>query len=320
MKRIAALFLISLAAFSTYARTSRAARFRNTEPVVLQATEIPDARAWATRVTRQAREHVRAAAKAPRTNAIINNSSARALIIPAAGSVRGAGGTFFRSDITFVNYNENNQRVGVLWLPNGGGTPRGFSINIAGNHPPTTTEDFVGTTLGLSGLGAIILLPVDATGDFDENGAIDAYSRIWTPQPNATGTVSQPFPAVEPDYLTGNYEGIILGMRQDANYRTNYGIVNVSEADLPFTLTVFPETGSPVETTINVPSLSMVQTGIPAGNFGKLTLALNVNAQIPDNDFTWVGYASSTDNITGDGWVSIAATAFDDDDLDSEDR
>jgi hypothetical protein len=31
---------------------------------------------------------------------------------------------------------------------------------------------------------------------------------------------------------------------------------------------------------------------------------------------SWIGYASSTDNVTGDGWVSIASADFSPGDLD----
>ena len=35
------------------------------------------------------------------------------------------------------------------------------------------------------------------------------------------------------------------------------------------------------------------------------------------NDFAWTAYASSNNNISNDGWVSIAANPYDDDDLDT---
>lgn len=324
MKRISLLFLIAVLAVPLFARPAR----RTPPPspsmdVTLEARRVPNPQAWGRQLLAQLHRKEQKDPRGISANAILVNRSARALVIPASGSTRGAGGTFFRTDLTLVNWNVEDQDLGVLWLPNG--DPDGFDafvIEVPGDRPPFTIEDFVGTVLGKTGVGSLVLLPVLSGGgvEIDENAAIDAYSRIWTPQPNATGTVSQPFPGVEPDYMTGEYEAFILGLRQDANYRTNYGILNLYEEPITFTLTVFPEVfgGGPLpETTVTVPAGSMIQTSIPAGAHGKLSLLVSVEQDIPGDDHTWVTWASSTDNTTGDGWVSLGANAFDDDDLDT---
>jgi hypothetical protein len=211
----------------------------------------------------------------------------------------------------------------VLWLPNG--DPSGldaFILALDGDQPPFTVEDFVGEVLEKSGVGSLVLLPIDTTtGDVDPDAAIDAYSRIWTPQPNATGTVSQPFPGVEPEYMVGEYEAVILGLRQDAGYRTNYGILNLYDEELTFLVTIIPDNATDpsqwAETTVTVPATSMIQTSIPAGNHGLHTIFITLEEDIPGDDQPWVTWASSTDNITGDGWVSIGANPYDDDDLDT---
>ncbi|HEX3108092.1 MAG TPA: hypothetical protein VHU41_03280, partial [Thermoanaerobaculia bacterium] len=57
--------------------------------------------------------------------------------------------------------------------------------------------------------------------------------------------------------------------------------------------------------TVTVPAFSMIQTNLPSGNYGNLYVIFT-----PPNDVTgtdsWTAYASSTDNGTGDGWVSPA--------------
>jgi hypothetical protein len=205
-----------------------------------------------------------------------------------------------------------------MWLPNG--NPEGFELLVFVLEGTTivTAEDFVGDFLELQGLGSLIFLPLDPeAGDFDPNAAIDIYSRIWTPQPNASGTVSQPFPGVEPSFMTDEEDGVVLGLRQDAQYRTNYGLLNISEEDLTFRLTVLAEDNPDAEVSVTVPSLSMVQTGIPAGNHGLLSLAFEVTST-PTTEITWLAYGTSTDNTTGDGWVSIVANPWDDAQLDGE--
>jgi hypothetical protein len=313
MKRRSVLLFVLILAVPMYARNARRPQLRAVSSTSLHAERIPNARTRALHLLAQLRETEQ---QKVTPSAIVVNRSARALVLPAAGSVQGANGTFFRSDVTFANYADEDQAVGIMWLPNG--NPDGFEliVIVLPGTSIVTAEDFVGEFLELQGLGSVVFLPLDPeAGDVDPDAAIDIYSRIWTPQPNASGTVSQPFPGVEPEYMTNEEDGVVLGLRQDAQYRTNYGLVNISEDDLTFRLTVLAEDNPDTETTVTVPSLSMVQTGIPAGNHGLLSLAVEVTS-ITTAEFTWLAYGTSTDNTTGDGWVSIVANPWDDEQLD----
>ncbi len=90
------------------------------------------------------------------------------LLIPAAGAQQGAGNTFFRSDITIINYRAADQRVRLQWLPQnlpGAGVgPVDIMINAASG---IASEDFVTNIMQQSGLGAIMVTGIDATGAFD---------------------------------------------------------------------------------------------------------------------------------------------------------
>lgn len=317
MKRRSVLLFVLVLAVPMYARNARLPKLRTVSPASLHVERMPNARARA----RQLLAQMRAAEQRKVTpSAIITNRSARAMVLPAAGSLQGANGTFFRSDVTFANYSEEDQTIAAMWLPNG--DPEGFELFflLLPDASILTAEDFVGDYLELTGLGSLILLPLDPESeDFDPDAAIDIYSRIWTPQPNASGTVSQPFPGVEPEYMTNEEEGVVLGLRQDAQYRTNFGILNLGEDDLTFSMTVLSEDHPDVERSVTVPSLSMVQTGIPEGDHGLLSLAFELTST-PTTEFTWVAYGTSTDNITGDGWVSIVANPWDDAQLDENEQ
>jgi hypothetical protein len=119
-------------------------------------------------------------------------------------------------------------------------------------------------------------------------------------------------------HLDGNYEALILGLRQDAGYRTNYGIVNMGDVDLPFVITIFDNDGGVVtEFNVTVRAGEMILRSIPSGAFGNINILVGVDEDIPGDDFQWTTFASSTDNSTGDGWVSIGAKPYDDDDLDT---
>src|SRR2546427_622374 len=63
---------------------------------------------------------------------------------------------------------------------------------------------------------------------------VDGLSRIYTKQPGSNGTVSQEFPTVDADYFSAQNSAASLGLRQDAGFRTNYGIVNIDSAPHAF--------------------------------------------------------------------------------------
>lgn len=317
MKKIAsAVVLFSLLSIPVVASNRRAPERRFPRAgAKVEVQKVERSAEWVKGLLSQARDSVGGVG----ASAIITNRSARQLVIPSAGSVRGANDTFYRSDITFVNYSDSDQDVATIWFPNGGdGAFELAVVTIPGDAPPSTIEDFVGEALGLSGLGSLVFLPV-IDDELDEDAAIDIYSRIWSPQPNASGIVSFPFPAVDLNHLQGEYEAIILGLRQDAAHRTNYGIVNMSEDDdVRFRVWVYTEDGLVADVdVVDLPAGSMIQRSLPAGDYGNFSLLISVEEEVPGDTHIWTAYASSNNNISNDGWVSIAAQAWDDDDLDT---
>ena len=254
----------------------------------------------------------------PRANAVTDARSARLLLIPAAGNVRGARGEFFRSDVTLVSNNPTvHQHLIVLWLQNGVNTddPPAIEIDL---DPETyyTFTDFVGEMLKRTNeLGSIYIVPVNDNGDVDFEGvSIDAFSRIWTNQPNATGTVSQPFEAVQPYDWYAFDTASIMGLRHDAQYRTNFGISNIDDEPHTFVVAFLGENATN-QVTVTVPAGGMIHQGIPAGNYGSLVIEVTVD----DASAPWVAYGTSQDNITGDGWVSIGGGILTPDELDGID-
>ena len=95
--------------------------------------------------------------------------------------------------------------------------------------------------------------------------------------------------------------------------RTNFGIVNADKIPHIVHVTAIGERLTK-DTTITVPAYGMVQSSIPAGDYGALTVVFDITDS-GGASIAWVAYASSTDNITGDGWVSIASADLTPDDL-----
>jgi hypothetical protein len=321
MRKIALIFSLLALSLPLYARRVPRSQMTFGNPAALTVTAVDDTLPPRLLAQLKARGTTRRASHAPgvHASAIVDEVSARAFIIPAAGSLAGGGGTlFFRSDITLANYRDTAQQVLVGFWAQGTTNPFASAAYKTLTLPPgqfVTIQDFVATSLGTSGLGTLIFIPYTGT-DFDSSGAIDGFSRIYTKQPGSTGTVSQPFDAIDPDTLSSQYidEAVALGLRQDANFRTNFGIVNVDAADHVFNVSFV---GEKLQTTltVTVKAYGMIQQSIPAGDYGAVSILFQVT-DAGNNFVSWVGYASSTDNISGDGWVSVASADMSPSDLD----
>jgi len=307
MKTIARALLLLLLTVSMYGR-SRAALSQMTvaspSSVSVAAVDPDLPRSLLAQVKARTLARRAASEDGMHAMAIIDSASAGILVIPAAGSVAGGGGAlFFRSDVTLVNYSDKPQLVMAGLWPQGGGSTGDFLSYKSITLPPqafVTFQDFVGTTLGLNALGSLIFIPFKGT-ELDFNGAIDGFSRIYTKQPGSTGSVSQPFDAVNPDTFSVALieKSVALGLRQDPGYRTNFGIVNIDNLDHAFKVTFI---GERLQTTltVTVKGFGMVQQSIPSGDYGAVQIVFEL-VDPPPESLPFVAFASSTDNVTGDG-------------------
>ena len=132
---------------------------------------------------------------APPLFAAADREASRAeVMIPVAGTVGGANGTRFQTDLTIVSHSSDPAAVtfvDVYWLPR----------DAPGSGQPVTRlplqrrvvafyEDFVTRTLNKSGLGTIIFRAVNEDGTPNLAGRLDAFARIWTAVPGGSGTTS----------------------------------------------------------------------------------------------------------------------------------
>jgi len=258
---------------------------------------------------RQERENRRALRASGVCASIVSDDSTNdAFIIPAAGSLAGSNGTFFKSDVSIANHRGVGQVVSIGFLQrginNGSAAVQKFTIPA---NTTTMDQDFIATVLGKSGLGTLLVIAVTSTtpgAPPDTNAQIDGFSRIWTPQPvlpgqsASVGSVSQSFEAIDLlDNLLGSYA---YGARQDENFRSNVGLVNLYDTANTFTIQVIGTRGS-TSFQQTVQPYSMEQPGVPAGIYGDFFVRIDSAAS---NSNWWSAYVSSNDNRTGDGWVS----------------
>jgi hypothetical protein len=226
------------------------------------------------------------------------------LLIPAAGAQQGEGNTFFRSDITLVNYRGVDQRVRLQWLPQNatgvGVAPVDITINAASG---IASEDFVTNVMQMSGLGAILVTGIDATGAPDPSALLVATSRIWTPEQGSSGTESQSLPSIA---TTDIASGVvtILGARREVRYRTNAGIVNLSSTTQTFQVAVGGSFGTETHQ-VTVAPMSMALIALTGASSTTPLQIQVVDLGPPPRTTFFVAYASSVDNITGDAWTML---------------
>ena len=232
------------------------------------------------------------------------DSTSSSFIFAAAGSVQGAGGTFFRSDVTLINHRNTAQRIGVGFMKQGVDNSNApiYTDTLPANAPVVYT-DFIGEGLGESGLGAVLIFGADSGGNPDPNALLDGNSRIWTPQPGSAGTVSQGFPSVAFQDSVGSAPAYAAGLRHDPGFRTNAGIVNLDSVAHTWEVDVNGVTGLRRTFSITVPPLSLMQQVVPSGDYGDVILGFQTTA----TGAPWSAYAASVDNITGDSWSAHAS-------------
>lgn len=239
-------------------------------------------------------------------NVVMNDGVGESILFPVAGSLEGANGTFFRSEVTLANFKDQTQEVLVEFLEQGATVPSA-AVRLeleAGRF--YFWENFVGTLLGRSGkLGSLSIRAVNTGSTVtDTTAQLNGFSRIWTQQPNGPGTSSMSLAAIdESDLGTINVApAYIIGARQDVQYRTNVGIVNLASSDRVFTIE--PKAtfgGNPAAFTVTVPARSMQQVPLPEGTFGGVAIKIT-----PATGGAWSAYTASVDNQSGDGWISKA--------------
>ena len=234
------------------------------------------------------------------------------LVVPVVIRAPGKNGTFFETDSFLTNGRGFSQEVLITFLP----------ANVNGSSQPThryalaanTTyliADFLGPGTGdlnVSGVGALLITGVfTGSSNFDSNAQLYGAARIWTMEPGSSGTNSFTEWAVEPGVIHGSGNVLVIGARQNADFRSNFGLVNLDILNpRTFTIDIGAAGGGSVQTTATIPPLSMTQLAVPStltpGPNGYMTFTF-----IPPTgtDFPWYAFGTSADNVTGDAWYSV---------------
>ena len=223
------------------------------------------------------------------------------LWIPAAAHLNGYNGTKWVTDVMYLNASNVNQSTGGLdFYPynhdNSGGGSIGQSWDL-GSGQMMTFQDVLMNLYGLDGVkGSLWQAPLDS-------------HLIWARTFNnggASGTFGQEYPSIfaDTDKITGDLEGILVGLSQSTDpstgYRSAIGLLNTGTSTATFHVDLYDDQGT-LKGSLDqdVPPLSLFQIDKA---YTKVTSdAVNngrVNVKLTSGQ--GFAYASITDNVTGD--------------------
>jgi PKD repeat protein len=222
-------------------------------------------------------------------------------LVPAAAQTNGIGGSVWRTELTLFNGGSEAAAGQFTFIPGGGGAVLTRSLFINANQS-ITFANALSDLFGLStGSGAIAIEASSAT----STPAIRATSRTFTT--GSAGTYGQSVPNVSDGEASTTL--LLTGLEQDANFRTNLGLVNRSAVPVSAGLTLYDANGNVIATNaVTVPehnfqqsSLASFFPSISGRTFTALSMRVDAGAS---NAIS--AYGSVIDNRTQDP-VYIAA-------------
>ncbi len=252
------------------------------------------------------------------TNTIAQPVPSWRQVIPAAASVRGNHGADWRTDVVIHNPSQNPAVVTIRMI---GPSPEGLPGVPDMVTLPETIEfgqtlvvtDAIASLFPQRSSGALLLTARDAEG---HPVPIVVTSRTWTSRPGPSGTFGQGIPAVawEDDGTINDLEQVLIGLQASEDFRTNIGLVNLSQTTLGvFAIDILDSMGELLATHwFDLPPQSWIQhNGLPAflGLEGS-DMAASIRlvdwmdlspwgfSDVPAPD--WVAYGSKVDNWTND--------------------
>jgi hypothetical protein len=235
------------------------------------------------------------------------------VLLPVVINSPGLNGTFFKTDGFFANFRNINQEVLVRFITQGvSGVGQPALRESIGALSNIAADDIFGPESGLSlnGVAALLITAVlPGTNTVDTSAQLLAMFRIWTPQPGSAGTTSFGSWGPPSDNIHGLNGAIAIGLRQNAGFRTNVGIVNLDPVNTRSWTVTIRSSGTPTSFTIALAPLSMQLVAVPAtitpSQNGYLSVTY-VPSATPGTDFRWSAFGVTADNITGDSWLSLA--------------
>jgi hypothetical protein len=234
------------------------------------------------------------------------------LLIPVIINTAGQNGTFFNFDYVIVNGRPQAQDILVGILPagvSGVGQPT-FRFTLNANTIYSIPEYLGGGSgrLSYNGVGSLLVIAVmPGTTTADPSGFLVGSARIWTREPGSTGTNSFTLWSTAPGSTAGNASALSVGVRQNSDFRSNYGIVNLDPFNSHTWTVNIIGGGAPLSGMVTVLPLSMQLLAAPStlipSSSGYFVYTFNPSVSLSS---PWSAFGVTADNVTGDAWFSPA--------------
>ncbi len=218
--------------------------------------------------------------------------SSSAIAIPVSGSVAGAFGARFVSDVRVLNLGTTDARVSLMFTPSGSDGSTAYSaINLViPRGQVTALDDVVGSVFREGGTGWIEIR--------GETAKLLVSSRVYTDGP--AGTFGQFVPTRG---STGGKDDTlhVLHLSNDDATRSNLGITEVGGAGGRVEVRLFDAHGAQLETmTVDVAPFSHRQWPLLGGLSGARAKSFRAEVRVSSGDARIVAYGSAVDNASGD--------------------
>ncbi len=219
-------------------------------------------------------------------------------ILPSVARAAGAGGAFFTTDLAVANPSRRDATYTLRFLGHEvdgrQGPVRSFTI-AAGET--VTHRDVLLSVFGVeSGYGA---LAIDST-----STALTAVSQTSTPGADGTASFGQSVPSTSPGELIPSGDArSILGVTEDARYRTNLVLANASDLAVEVDVALVDADGTPLGAgRFAVPPLGMRQLARVARELGvtRDVTGARLVVSAPTPGARLAAYASAIDETTND--------------------
>lgn len=210
-----------------------------------------------------------------------------AVVIPIAGSSRGANARW-SSDLSIRNNASGAQDVTIAWLPQSADDASFFNVNVPAGQQVDIPN--VVDKLNATGTGSILLF----------GASLDGSVRICSHRDDRS-PVCESIPGIGSADLDDSALMTVSGLRQDGQFRSSVGIVNLDASSRAFHVTLTGERQSK-SIDVVVPPYHSSRVWFDS-DFGSLTV--HVTSIGPPS--RWIAYGSVVDNASDAGTTIIGS-------------
>ncbi len=223
-----------------------------------------------------------------------------AWLLPSSAHAPGQNNAFYTTDLTLGNPGSADAAVTLKFLgheQDGRGGPE--VVRTVPGDSVVTFADVLGSQFNLSSGYGSILITSNSTN-------LKVLSQTSTPPPNQVGTFGQSVPAAgAADFVTLAAPKTLVGLRQDAAFRTNAVIANATDQPAHVDFTLLSAAGATLATgSADLLPYEMRQIGTVITNLGGAALEGTTNAVLRVSTTTpgarLATYAAVIDQKTND--------------------